>query len=450
MIVYFILPKKIKNFWLLVSSLFFYGIGEPKYLILMAVAILSGYFFGLLIGRYGKGALGKLFIALAVAVPLGMLLWFKYADFVVDSVNNVTGLDIPLFKIALPIGISFYTFQILSYVIDVYRGDMAPERNIINFAAFVSLFPQLIAGPIVRYSEVAPQLKDKLIDGERIYGGLTRFLVGLGKKVLVANPLFQLCDIFRGASQPSVLFYWMYAAAFALYVYFDFSGYSDMAIGMGKMLGFNFPENFNSPFISKSATEFWRRWHMTLGRWFRDYVYIPMGGNRKSRPRWIFNILAVWLLTGLWHGAAWNFAVWGLFFAVLLTIEKLWLLKYLEKSRILSRIYTILFVAVSFVIFNGESLAQIGGDLSGMFGAKGLPFVTEETLYYLRSYGISIVVGIIGSTPLPKTAVSRLGKLNGGERAISVLKPVFCVVVLMLSTAWLVDGSFNPFLYFRF
>ena len=337
MILYFLAPQKVKNGFLLIASLIFYGIGEPKYLILIVTAILSGYVFGILIGKYKERPVGRLFLFLSVAVPLGMLLWFKYADFAISGINGVFGLSIPLLRIALPIGISFYTFQILSYNVDVYRGDVEPERNIINFAAFVSLFPQLIAGPIVRYSEVAPDLRKRSIDGAQVYKGLVRFLTGLGKKVLVANPLFQLCEIFRAAAEPSVLFYWIYAVAFALYVYFDFSGYSDMAIGLGKMMGFKFPENFNYPFISKSATEFWRRWHMTLGRWFRDYVYIPMGGNRRSRPRWLFNILTVWVLTGLWHGAAWNFAVWGLFFAVVLAVEKLWILKPLEKSRVISR-----------------------------------------------------------------------------------------------------------------
>ncbi len=447
---YFIVPKKIKNGFILIASLFFYGIGEPKYLILIVTAILSGYLFGLLIGKYKERPAGRLFLFLSVAVPLGMLLWFKYADFVISGINGVFGIGLPLLKIALPIGISFYTFQILSYNVDVYRGEVMPERNIINFAAFVTLFPQLIAGPIVRYSEVAPKLRERSVDTDEVYMGLVRFLIGLGKKVLVANPLFQLCDTFRGAAEPSVLFYWIYAVAFALYVYFDFSGYSDMAIGMGKMLGFDFPENFNYPFISKSATEFWRRWHMTLGRWFRDYVYIPMGGNRRSRPRWLFNILVVWVLTGLWHGAAWNFAAWGLFFAVVLAIEKLWLLRPLEKSHVLSRIYAFLFITVSFVIFNASSMEQAGGDLGGMFGFSGLPFVTEETLYYLKSYAMPLAVGIVGSTPAVKLLVDRIKRGPKGFQAVKILTPVFCVLILLLSTAWLVDGSFNPFLYFRF
>lgn len=450
MILYFLAPKKVKNGFLLIASLIFYGIGEPKYLILIVTAILSGYVFGILIGKYKERPVGRLFLFLSVAVPLGMLLWFKYADFAISGINGVFGLSIPLLRIALPIGISFYTFQILSYNVDVYRGDVEPERNIINFAAFVSLFPQLIAGPIVRYSEVAPDLRKRSIDGAQVYKGLVRFLTGLGKKVLVANPLFQLCEIFRAAAEPSVLFYWIYAVAFALYVYFDFSGYSDMAIGLGKVMGFKFPENFNYPFISKSATEFWRRWHMTLGRWFRDYVYIPMGGNRRSRPRWLFNILTVWVLTGLWHGAAWNFAVWGLFFAVVLAVEKLWILKPLEKSRVISRVYAFLFITVSFVIFNANSMGQAGQDLSAMFGFSNLPFVTEETLYYLKSYAIALAIGIFGSMPVMKMLLSRIKKHDKGEKVIRVLTPVFCIAVLILSTAWLVDGSFNPFLYFRF
>ena len=443
---YFAVPFHFKNAVLLVFSLVFYAWGEPGYLLLMAVSILLGWLFGLLIGKYRGTARARLFLVLSVAVSLGLLGWFKYADFVVNTLNAL-GLRLPLPHVALPIGISFYTFQILSYTIDVYRGDALPQRSLVDFGAYVSMFPQLIAGPIVRYSDVARQLKHRTHSLEKASLGVRRLLIGLGKKVLIANQLGQLTVLFRESRQPSVLYVWIYAAAFALQIYFDFSGYSDMAIGLGKIFGFDLLENFNYPFISRSVSEFWRRWHMSLGGWFRDYLYIPLGGNRVSRPRWALNLLVVWSLTGLWHGAAWNFVLWGLLFALLLALEKLWLGRLMEKlPGWLVRIPVLAVLLVSFVLFNADSLSQALSDTAGMFGLGGLPLTSADTLYHLRSYGPLLLLAMVGATPLPRNAVRRLE----GSRVLPWLEPVALCALLLAVTAFLVGGSFNPFLYFRF
>ena len=443
---YFAVPFRFKNAVLLVFSLVFYAWGEPGYLLLMAVSILLGWLFGLLIGKYRGTARARLFLVLSVAVSLGLLGWFKYADFAVNTLNAL-GLNLPLPHVALPIGISFYTFQILSYTIDVYRGDALPQRSPVDFGAYVSMFPQLITGPIVRYSDVARQLKHRTHSLEKASLGVRRLLIGLGKKVLIANQLGQLTVLFRESRQPSVLYVWIYAAAFALQIYFDFSGYSDMAIGLGKIFGFDLLENFNYPFISRSVSEFWRRWHMSLGGWFRDYLYIPLGGNRVSRPRWALNLLVVWSLTGLWHGAAWNFVLWGLLFALLLALEKLWLGRLMEKlPGWLVRIPVLAVLLVSFVLFNADSLSQALSDTAGMFGLGDLPLTSADTLYHLRSYGPLLLLAMVGATPLPRNAVRRLE----GSRVLPWLEPVALCALLLAVTAFLVSGSFNPFLYFRF
>ncbi len=447
LILYFIAPKKLKNSVLLLASLFFYAWGEPKYVFLMIASILLGYIWGLLIERFKGRGPSKLFMALSCVSGLGFLAYYKYADFFIENFNAVTGLSLPLLRIALPIGISFFTFQILSYTIDVYRGQTPAQRNIINFAAYVSMFPQLIAGPIVRYVDVARELEERSITAEKIYDGAVRFIVGLSKKVLIANLLGELCDIFRASDEKSVLFYWVYAIAFSLHIYFDFSGYSDMAIGLGRIFGFHFIENFNYPYISKSITEFWRRWHMSLGSWFRDYVYIPMGGNRVGKGRWLFNIFVVWMLTGFWHGAEWNFVIWGLMFAVLLICEKLFLLKLLKKTpAVINHIYVMLLVVISFVIFNANGLAGAASDIGGMFGLAGVPAFNAETFYYLRSYAVVLVLGIIGALPVVKAAGEKLR----GFKLVRAAEPVVFAGLLLVITAFLVDGSFNPFLYFRF
>lgn len=450
LILYFVVPKCLKNTVLLLSSLVFYAWGEPKYVLLMAVSITLGYVFGLLIEIWRGTKLSKLFLILSIVTSLGLLGYFKYADFFIANFNAATGLSVPLLKIALPIGISFYTFQILSYTVDVYRGEVKAQRNYISFAAYVALFPQLIAGPIVRYSDIAAQLESRTHSFSNVALGTRRFILGLAKKVLIANALGELCDIFKESNDKSVLFFWLYAIAFTLHIYFDFSGYSDMAIGLGKIFGFDFLENFDYPYISGSITEFWRRWHMSLGSWFRDYVYIPLGGNRVSKARWFLNIFIVWMLTGFWHGAAWNFIVWGLFFAILLIIEKLWLLKPLKKSKVLSHIYVMFFVIISFVIFNAADMKEAFSYIGGMFGAGGIPFISEEWLYYLRSYGVVLIVAIIGATPLVKKLVLSVKKKSTGEKIMNIAEPIMLVALLLVITAYLVDGSFNPFLYFRF
>lgn len=451
LILYLIAPKCLKNTVLLLSSLVFYAWGEPRYVIWMLLAITLGYIFGLLIERFKeKKRISKLFMILSVASSLAMLGYFKYVDFFIGNFNAITGLSVPLLKIALPIGISFYTFQILSYTVDVYRGDVAAQKNPIDLATYVALFPQLIAGPIVRYSDVAEQLKSRTHSFEKTALGARRFMIGLGKKILIANILGELCDTFRASDDKSVLFFWLYAVAYSLHIYFDFSGYSDMAIGLGKIFGFDFLENFNYPYISASITEFWRRWHMSLGSWFRDYVYIPLGGNRVSRLRHLFNIFVVWMLTGFWHGAAWNFIVWGLFFAVLLMVEKLWLLKYLKKSRVLSHIYVVILIIISFVIFDASSMGQAFSYIGSMFGAGGYPLVSTEFLYYFRSYGVVLILGIIGATPLPKKLWNRIAATNIGSNIMTFAEPIALSALLLCCSAYLVDGSYNPFLYFRF
>ena len=445
LITYFLVPRVLKNAVLLLSSLVFYAWGEPKYVFLMIATILLFYGCGLAIGKCQQKKWKKIWLVVSVVVSLGLLGIFKYADFFVDSFNSVTGLSVPLLRLALPIGISFYTFQCLSYTIDVYRGNAQVQKNPISFGAYVSLFPQLIAGPIVRYVDVARELDTRTHSWDDIALGLRRFLIGLAKKIIIADNFALLMKLFRESGEKSVLFYWMYAIAFTLNIYFDFSGYSDMAIGLGRVFGFHFIENFNYPYLSKSVTEFWRRWHMSLGSWFRDYVYIPMGGNRVKKFRWVLNILTVWMLTGLWHGAAWNFVLWGLMFAALLLLEK-WVPALQKLPTVLRRAYVLLAVVISFVLFNAESIGQAGSDLAGMFGFGGVPLVTQETLYYLGSYAVLFILGFIGATPLVRDTARRIYKTKVG----AVLEPVLLIVLLLVCSAYLVDGSFSPFLYFRF
>ena len=421
---YFIVPQRLKNTVLLISSLFFYAWGEPYYVLFMLGSICVGYLTGLGIEKYQDTPRAKWILAASVTLHVVVLFGFKVSE-------------------SLPIGISFYTFQVISYMVDVYRKDVPAQKNVLDFATYVSMFPQLIAGPIVRDADIEKQLKNREHSIENAAYGIKRFVLGLSKKVLLANTLGELCEIFRASNDKSILFYWMYAVAFALHVYFDFSGYSDMAIGLGRMMGFRYQENFNYPYISKSITEFWRRWHISLGSWFRDYVYIPLGGNRVNKSRYLFNILLVWALTGLWHGGAWNFVVWGLYFAVLLMIEKSWLLKGLEKHKVLGHIYAIITVVVGFVIFDATSLGQAWEYIGAMFGFGTVPMVSAEAVYYLKSYAVIYMVSILGATPLVKSIATRIKKADYFE-------PILLLGLLIAVTAFLVDGSFNPFLYFRF
>ncbi|MGI5976675.1 MAG: MBOAT family O-acyltransferase [Candidatus Limivicinus sp.] len=437
---YYLLPWKLKNYVLLVSSIIFYASGEPKYVLLLLLAALVGWLHGLgLEKRPGN----KWILGSGLFWNLIFLLFFKYADFLIGSLNSLLGTKIPLTGLTLPIGISFYTFQNMSYILDVYWGRCSVQKSLGSYATYLCLFPQLIAGPIVRYSDVERELSSRSIAVSDVSEGAVRFVTGLGKKVLIANTLGELAEM--QISGGSVLFSWMRAVSFTLQIYFDFSGYSDMAIGMGRMMGFHFPENFNYPFLSRSATEFWRRWHISLGSWFRDYVYIPMGGSRTGRLKWLRNVLVVWMLTGIWHGANWNFLIWGLYYGLFLLIEKFWLSKHL-KGRVMPYIYMFFVTICGFVIFHSAGISDAAGELAGMFGLGGLPLSDSVSIYYLKSYGILIAAALIGSTPLPK----KLGEKLASGRAGKVLQPLFILALLILVTAYLVDGSFNPFLYFRF
>lgn len=446
LLVYGLTPRKGKNAVLLLFSLVFYGWGEPKYLAVMLVCTALGYGFGLALGRAGRPGVRKALLAASVLSSLSFLVYFKYADFFLSNFNALTGASLPLLQLTLPVGISFYTFQILSYTVDVYRGEAQVQKNPIDLACYVAMFPQLIAGPIVRYTDVAEQLKQR--GRGDFQKGVSRFLVGLGKKILFANLLGEVCAAWRGTQDGSVLFSWLYALSYTLHIYFDFSGYSDMAIGLGALLGFRFPENFNYPYIAASVTEFWRRWHMTLSRWFRDYVYIPLGGNRKGMGKQLRNILIVWLLTGFWHGAAWNFLCWGLYFAALLILEKLVLLRFLEKHRIFGHVYLLLAVVFGFVLFDASTLSGAWDCIRGMLGLGGLPIASAEGLYLLKSNALLLILAALGATPLPKRIAKALEARC--PKAAALLHPVALCALLLICTAYLVDGSYNPFLYFRF
>ena len=451
LVVYFIVPFKLKNVVLLIASLAFYFYGEPVYTMLMLGTIFSSYIHGLLIDHFRDTKLKKVFLWTSVITSIGALGFFKYSDFFISNVNSIFGSDFSLLGLALPIGISFYTFQTMSYTIDVYRGDAKVQKNIIHLATYVALFPQLIAGPIVRYTTVEEDLAERTHSFEKFSSGVTRFVIGLSKKVLIADTLGALARSLHASDEASVVGFWVYAIAISLQLYFDFSGYSDMAIGLGRIFGFRFLENFNYPFISKSIGEFWRRWHMSLGTWFRDYVYIPMGGNRVSIPRWLLNTATVWFLTGFWHGADWTFILWGVYFAIFLVLEKFWLNKLFEKlPRFLSHIYVCIVILVSFVLFSANGVNGAISDIGAMFGAGGLPFWTSETGYYLGGYAIALIVAIFGAMPILKNTVLKIKENEKVNMVINILEPIFVVAMLLIVTAYFVDGSFSPFLYFRF
>ena len=459
LLLYFLIPKKLRNALLLIASLFFYAWGEPVYVVIMLAVIAVDYLHGLIIQRkkdMGDLRGAKIALIAAVVLNLAALGFFKYSNFLIGNLNAVPGVDIPLLELTLPIGISFYTFQSLSYVIDVYRGDVKAQRNIVSFGTYVALFPQLIAGPIVQYKTIDQQLTDRTENFDQFGDGVRRFVTGLGKKVLLANTIgliWTQISAMDPASVP-VLTAWIGILAFTFHIYFDFSGYSDMAIGLGKMFGFTFLENFNYPYMSKSITEFWRRWHISLSTWFRDYVYIPLGGNRKGLPIQIRNILVVWILTGIWHGASWNFVAWGLFFGILLMAEKLFLLKWLKKApAVVSHLYTMLMVILSWALFAFDSLSAGFSYIGAMFGAHGAGLYDSRSLYLLLTNGLLLLIGAVGCTNLPKRAAARLenGRLALSRPAVStVAAGVVLLAISALSVAYLVDASYNPFLYFRF
>ena len=445
LICYFMIPKPWRNFILFLGSLMFYAWGEPIYVSIMLFSTVLDYTCGRIIDRFrDHKVLPKVGLGISLVGNLGLLSYFKYADFFITNINNSFGSQFALLNLALPIGISFYTFQTMSYTIDLYRGKIDVQKNIISFGAYVTMFPQLIAGPIVTYASVGKELDNRQITLDSFGEGTIRFIEGLGKKVLLANNIGLLWDQISqtSVSELSIISGWLGALAFGLQLYFDFSGYSDMAIGLGKMLGFTFPENFNYPYISRSVTEFWRRWHITLGSWFRDYVYIPLGGNRVSTARFYSNIFVVWFLTGFWHGAGWNFIIWGLLFGILMIIERAFLLKWLEKrSRFISHVYLIFVVLVSWVLFAQNSLGEALSYLKVMFGLTGSPMVNTSTLYALKNFFVLLILGVLFATPLMK---------NIKEKLPEWVLYLFYVVVLVLSTGYLVDATFNPFLYFRF
>jgi len=445
------MPKgspRLRNVTLLAASLVFYAWGEPRYVFLMIAQCIIAWVFSLFIEKYRDKTASKIFMLLSLAVSLSGLIYFKYANFFVSNINSAANTNIPLINMLMPIGISFYTFQLLSYTVDLYKGQIELQRNVLDFSTYVASFPQLIAGPIVRYTDVAKALAEREHSFSRFALGSRRFIFGLGKKMLLANLFGELVDIYKTGGDQSVVFVWLYLIAYTMQIYFDFSGYSDMAIGMGHIFGFKFPENFNYPYIADSITNFWRRWHMTLSGWFRDYIYIPLGGNRVKLLRHVFNILVVWMLTGFWHGADWNFILWGGYFGVVLLIEKFFIGKLLEKApKVFRHLYVMLIVFISWAFFDA-----VGGfntafmTIGKMFGAGGI-FISQEALYYLRSYAVPIIIAGIGVTPVCKKLAE---KLDNKKLLITILEPIAVLLILIASTAAMVDGSFNPFIYFRF
>jgi len=453
LIVYFLTPMpnglpRLRNLALLAASLIFYAWGEPWYVFLMAAQCVLAWGFSLLIDKYRRRKAAWFFMLLSVVVSLSGLIYFKYANFFITNIENITHIGMPLINLLMPIGISFYTFQLVSYTLDLYKGQIEIQRNVLDFSTYVALFPQLIAGPIVRYSYVAQNLMARSHTLQRFAVGARRFIIGLGKKVLLANQFGALVEIYKQNGDQSVLFTWLYLAAFTLQIYFDFSGYSDMAIGLGHIFGFKFPENFNHPYIADSVTNFWRRWHMTLSGWFRDYVYIPLGGNRVTRRRQVFNIMAVWMLTGFWHGAAWNFILWGGYFGVILMIEKFFIGKTLEKSpKPLRHVYVMLIVVVGWAFFDAQGFGAAFSVIGRMFGLGAAAFAGADSVYYLRSYAVPLILGVIGATPLVKTLAE---KAVAKSLPVAAPEAAILAAILISATASMVDGSFNPFIYFRF
>lgn len=449
LLIYFIVPSKFRNLVLLISSLFFYFYGEPRYILVLLFSVVFNYYMGKLISKENSKYRKVLFIS-DMIINFGLLFYFKYFDFFIDNINQILNIKIPLFNIIMPIGISFFTFQATSYVIDIYLGKVKSANSILDFAAYLSLFPQLIAGPIVRYQTIDQELKDRSVTYQKFADGVKRFIIGLSKKVLLANVLGVFSNSLSSISTSSVLSYWLQAISNTLQLYLDFSGYSDMAIGLGLMFGFTFLENFNYPFIASSITEFWHRWHISLSTWFRDYVYIPLGGNKKGVLKQIRNILIVWSLTGLWHGASWNFIVWGLYFGILLILEKFILKKYFSNvPKFIKGIYTLFLVMISFVIFQGDSLSSAFNIIKGLFGLNGELFINNVTLYYLKGYVLFIVLGVIGATNYVKNLVIKIS--NGkNKKIINILEPIYLLILLIIVTMYLIDSSYNPFLYLRF
>lgn len=451
-LLYYLLPQKLRNFGLFVVSLLFYAWGEPRYILIMLFSTIFDYTNGRLIERFqDKKSFKKAVLVTSVVVNLGLLGYFKYTDFMLENLNDLFGTQFGLLQLALPIGISFYTFQTLSYTIDVYYGKATVQHNIIDFGMYICLFPQLIAGPIVRYVDLETQISDRAWHGEYLWQGLCRFFIGLAKKVLLANQIGSLWEEilgYQGVVPAGTA--WLGAIAFTFQIYFDFSGYSDMAIGLGQMFGFTFPENFRYPYEAKSITDFWRRWHITLGSWFREYVYIPLGGNRCSKGRIVLNLLIVWSLTGIWHGAGWNFVFWGFFYFALIGLEKMFLAKQLEQlPSVFQHLYALLFIVLGWVIFACEDMKVLGSYLTSLFGGHG--GMDSMTLYYLQSYGLLFLIAAISATSLPKRSIQNIAKrlrVKGGQ--VVLIQFLYVISIAAVSLTLLVGDSYNPFLYFRF
>ena len=441
---YYIVPWKYKNAILFIFSLFFYAWGEPKNVFLMLISIFICYILGILIEHNQNQPQKKLTCLIGVLISLSFLFYFKYINFFIQNINAVTNLNLSKINIVLPIGISFYTFQIISYLVDVYRGAEA-QHNFISLGTYIAMFPQLIAGPIIRYSDVNKQLEKRNITIDSIGYGIERFVIGLAKKVLLANQFGEIITIYKTSNNLSIAFTILYIISLAFQIYFDFSGYSDMAIGLGKMLGFSFNENFNYPYMATSISDFWRRWHISLGNWFKDYVYIPLGGNKCKKTRWIFNLFAVWFLTGFWHGATWNFIIWGLYFCVLLIIEKQWLQSFLCKHVGISHIYVLILVLFSFVIFDNESFSMIGKTLQNLYS---LNFINIESIYYYKKYFILLIIGVICSTPCIKLLYEKQSLKM--KILLDYFEIIGLIVLFIIVISYLANGSYNPFLYFRF
>ncbi len=452
LIAYYISPMKGKNLIILLSGIFFYAWGEPFYVIIMLFSTVVDYTAGRMMARFDdKPKMRTLFLLMSVTVNLALLGVFKYSSFLVQNINGLFGLQLFDPQLPLPIGISFYTFQSMSYTIDLYMRNIQVQKNIISFTSYVSLFPQIVAGPIVRYQDVANEIDNREITMAKVSDGIRIFLIGLSKKVLLANNIGALWTLIKGTdiSEISTLTAWLGILAFAFQIYFDFSGYSDMAIGLGKMLGFEFPQNFNYPYLSRSISEFWRGWHITLGTWFRCYVYIPLGGNRKGKFKTLRNLLIVWFLTGLWHGASWNFVLWGLYFGVIIILERLFLGKLLEKlPALLSTLYSFVLVTIGWVLFEIESIPQILSYLKTMFFGSSVGLVDSQSLYFLTTYGVIFLICILASTDYPKKLIDRLH--SRAPRLVQGVSPVYQLMLMVASTAYLVFATYNPFLYFRF
>lgn len=445
-LVYYIVPSKLRNITILIFSLAFYFYGEPKYVLLLVASFTLNYLFAKMIYKNKS----KTYLMIGVIINILILVYFKYTNFLIFNVNQIFKLSINFLDIVMPIGISFFTFQEVSYLIDVYKERVTPSSSLLNYATYVCLFPQLVAGPIVRYSQINEQLKSREHSFNNFSVGVTRFVLGLSKKVILANLLDTMYDELSTITQYTVLLFWLKAIGYTLQLYLDFSAYSDMAIGLGHMFGFSFTENFNYPLIANSITDFWRRWHITLSSFFKDYVYIPLGGNRVSFVKWLRNIFVVWFLTGLWHGASWNYILWGLYFALLLLIEKKVLKKRLEKHRVLSHVYTLFLVIISFVIFKNESIVELKKNLIGMFNFVNYKLFDSTVLYYLKSYAILILVSVLASTPLLKNIAIKLSKRKVLKNFSIILEPALIIILLVISTSSLISSTYNPFLYFRF